>query len=119
MQRFLFLCSTALFFALSQFARAASAAPAAVTVLVELSEPPVARYVGGIAGLSATSPSVTGVSLLTARREEVARYRDYLETRQDEGHFGLTMLSDLVRDAGGRLELDTSDGTTVRVEMPR
>jgi two-component system, NarL family, sensor kinase len=42
-----------------------------------------------------------------------------LETRRDEGHFGLTMLSDLVRDAGGRLELDTSDGTTVRVELPR
>ena len=42
-----------------------------------------------------------------------------LETRPQEGHFGLSMLSDLVRDAGGRLELDTSDGTTVRVELPR
>ena len=42
-----------------------------------------------------------------------------LETRRDEGHFGLTMLSDLVRDARGRLELDPSDGTTVRVELPR
>jgi len=42
-----------------------------------------------------------------------------LETRPQEGHFGISMLSDLVRDAGGRLELDTSAGTTVRVELPR
>ncbi len=84
MQRLLFLCSTALLFAVTQLAGAASAGPTAVTVLVELTEPPVARYVGGISGLSATSPSVTGIGLLAARREEVARYRDYLETRQDD-----------------------------------
>ncbi len=88
--------TTALLFAVSLPAHAVSSRdaeiaaaasrtpPGAVTVLVELTEPPVARYVGGIAGLSATSPSVTGVSLLAARREEVARYRDYLETRQDD-----------------------------------
>jgi minor extracellular serine protease Vpr len=88
--------STALLFALSLPAFAASsrdgeAAPAAsrtppanVTVLVELSEPPVARYAGGIAGLSATAPAVTGVTLLAARREEVARYREHLEARQND-----------------------------------
>ncbi|HET8756317.1 MAG TPA: sensor histidine kinase [Solirubrobacteraceae bacterium] len=42
-----------------------------------------------------------------------------LETRPEEGHFGLSMLTDMVRDAGGRLQLDTGDGTTVRVELPR
>jgi two-component system, NarL family, sensor kinase len=42
-----------------------------------------------------------------------------LETRPQEGHFGLSMLSDLARDAGGRLEVATTDGTTVRVELPR
>lgn len=59
-------------------------APGTVTVLVELAEPPVARYSGGIAGFSATAPAVTGVSLLAARREEVARYTDHLVARQDE-----------------------------------
>jgi minor extracellular serine protease Vpr len=95
-QRFLFLSSTALLLAVSLPANAASSrdgesaaaasrtAPGAVTVLVELAEPPVARYAGGIAGLSATAPAVTGVSLLAARREEVARYRDHLEARQDD-----------------------------------
>jgi two-component system, NarL family, sensor kinase len=42
-----------------------------------------------------------------------------LEQRPAEGHFGLSLLRDLVRDAGGRLDLDTSAGTTVRVELPR
>jgi minor extracellular serine protease Vpr len=88
--------TTALLFALSlpahavsprdaEIAAAASrTTPGAVTVLVELSDPPVARYGGGIAGFSATAPAVTGVSLLAARREDVARYRDHLEARQEE-----------------------------------
>ena len=62
----------------------ARAADGDVTVLVELSEPPVARYKGGIAGLPATAPEKTGITLLAARREEVARYRDHLDARQDE-----------------------------------
>ena len=88
--------STALLFALSLPAHAVSSRdaeitagasrtpPGAVTVLVELSDPPVARYGGGVAGFSATAPAVTGVSLLAARREEVARYRDHLQARQEE-----------------------------------
>jgi hypothetical protein len=59
-------------------------APNTVAVLVELSEPPLARYGGGIAGLPATAPATTGLHLLAARREEVARYRDHLEARQEE-----------------------------------
>jgi two-component system NarL family sensor kinase len=42
-----------------------------------------------------------------------------VDQRPAEGHFGLSLLRDLVRDAGGRLELDGRDGTTVRVELPR
>ncbi len=42
-----------------------------------------------------------------------------LEDRPAEGHFGLSLLRDLVRDAGGRLELDARAGTTIRVELPR
>jgi two-component system NarL family sensor kinase len=42
-----------------------------------------------------------------------------LEQLPAEGHFGLNMLGDLVNDAGGRLDLDTGAGTTVRVELPR
>ena len=41
---------------------AAQAADGDVTVLVELSEPPVARYKGGIAGLPATAPEKTGIT---------------------------------------------------------
>jgi hypothetical protein len=95
-QRILFLRSAGLLFALSLPAYVASsrevdaAAVASrsgqntVAVVVELTEPPVARYGGGIAGLPATAPEKTGITLLAARREEVARYRDHLDARQDE-----------------------------------
>jgi minor extracellular serine protease Vpr len=87
---FLFALSVVPVFALSPKS-AEPVAPAAVraanedvTVLVELSEPPIARYKGGIAGLPATAPEKTGITLLAARREEVARYRDHLDARQEE-----------------------------------
>jgi two-component system, NarL family, sensor kinase len=40
--------------------------------------------------------------------------------RPAQGHFGLRLLSDQVRDAGGTLEIDSrpGGGTTVRVEVP-
>jgi hypothetical protein len=85
---FLFALSVGPVFALSPKSAepiaAASASDGNVTVLVELSEPPVARYEGGIVGLSATAPEKTGITLLAAHREEVARYRDYLDARQEE-----------------------------------
>lgn len=55
-----------------------------LALLVELSDPPVALYEGGISGLSATAPAKTGLSLLPVRREEVARYEQYLDARQEE-----------------------------------
>jgi signal transduction histidine kinase len=38
-----------------------------------------------------------------------------------EGHFGLSMLGDLAREAGGRLDVDSAPGagTRVRLEVPR
>jgi subtilisin family serine protease len=65
-------------------AKTARAADGNMLVLVELRDPPVARYEGGVAGLSATAPEKTGISLLAVRREAVARYEEYLGRRQDE-----------------------------------
>ena len=64
--------------------RTARAANGHVVVLVELDEPPVARYSGGIAGFAATAPATTGISLLAARRENVARYEQHLDDRREE-----------------------------------
>jgi two-component system, NarL family, sensor kinase len=43
------------------------------------------------------------------------------EPAGDDGHFGLRLLSELARDAGGSLEVDSAPGrgTTVRLELPR
>jgi two-component system, NarL family, sensor kinase len=43
------------------------------------------------------------------------------EPAGDNGHFGLRLLSELARDAGGALEVDSAPGrgTTVRLELPR
>jgi signal transduction histidine kinase len=40
--------------------------------------------------------------------------------RRDNGHFGLTMLADMARDAGGAFEVDSAEGkgTRVRLEVP-
>jgi signal transduction histidine kinase len=44
-----------------------------------------------------------------------------LDARAEHGHFGLRLLSDLVEDAGGRVDVRSSPGagTTIRVEVPR
>jgi two-component system, NarL family, sensor kinase len=46
---------------------------------------------------------------------------DVMAERHREGHIGLRALADLVRDAGGRFDVSSADGTgtTVRVELPR
>jgi two-component system, NarL family, sensor kinase len=43
------------------------------------------------------------------------------EPAGDDGHFGLRLLSELARDAGGSLDVDSAPGrgTTVRLELPR
>lgn len=65
-------------------ARTARSADGRLVLLVELADPAVAAYRGGIAGLAATAPDETGISLLAARRPEVARYEQYLDARQEE-----------------------------------
>lgn len=65
-------------------ARTARSASGSIVVLVELGEPPVSRYTGGIAGLASTSPATTGIPLPAARRENVARYEEYLDARREE-----------------------------------
>ncbi|HEX4692145.1 MAG TPA: sensor histidine kinase [Solirubrobacteraceae bacterium] len=44
-----------------------------------------------------------------------------LAERAEQGHLGLTLIRDLVEEAGGRFEVSSSPsgGTTVRVEVPR
>jgi subtilisin family serine protease len=54
-----------------------------VGIVVRLSEPPVARYAGGTAGLAPTSVERTGGGRLDARSHAVASYRAYLAKRQD------------------------------------
>jgi len=47
--------------------------------IVHLKDAPLARYVGGIPGLRATSPRVTGASRLDVRAPESIAYREYLD----------------------------------------
>ena len=44
-----------------------------------------------------------------------------LADRADQGHLGLTLIRDLVEEAGGRFEVESwpSGGTTISVEVPR
>jgi signal transduction histidine kinase len=44
-----------------------------------------------------------------------------LERRASEGHLGMRVLDDLVRDAGGRMDIRSrpGEGTTTRIEVPR
>ena len=65
-------------------ARTARSTDGGLVVLVELDEPPVARYSGGIAGFAATAPATTGISLLAARRADVVRYEQHLDVRREE-----------------------------------
>jgi len=54
-----------------------------VVVIVELADAPVARYEGGLAGFPATALAKTGLPELSARREDVAKYRGLLEEKQE------------------------------------
>ena len=65
-------------------AKTARSADGSLVVLVELDEPPVARYSGGAAGFAPTAPAVTGIPLLAARRGDVARYEEYLDARRED-----------------------------------
>ena len=53
-----------------------------VRVLIELQDPPLARYQGGISGFQATSPKATGSKKLDLSASHVAGYREMLASRQ-------------------------------------
>jgi subtilisin family serine protease len=68
-------------------ALASSPAPArgdggSIGIVLRLTDPPVARYTGGIAGLAPTSVEATG-KRLDGRSRAVGSYRAYLTARQD------------------------------------
>ncbi len=52
--------------------------------LIQFEEPPVASYTGGIAGLRATSPAVTGKRKLDVRSPATVEYRHWLKSRQQQ-----------------------------------
>ena len=78
-----------------------------------------ARY----AGASSISVRVAGeegrVALTVV--DDGAGFEPDREPADGEGHFGLRLLSELARDAGAMLEVDSTPGrgTTVRLEAPR
>jgi hypothetical protein len=67
--------------------------------ILQLAEPPLARYDGGLPGLPATSPRVTGAPRLDVRSEAAVAYLNHLRQRQDE------VLARLDRALGRRVEV--------------
>src|SRR5262249_53977073 len=57
---------------------AAATSDRLVSVIVKLQDAPVATYRGGVAGLAATSPRVTGVKRINPGSPTVRSYRSYL-----------------------------------------
>ena len=53
-----------------------------IRIIVQLEEPSMARYRGGIVGLEATSPRVTGVRKLDVKSPRARAYRGFLAERQ-------------------------------------
>jgi uncharacterized repeat protein (TIGR01451 family) len=54
-----------------------------LSVIVQLEDPPLAAYTGGISGLAPTSPLVTNASRLDVNTSESQSYLKYLQTRHD------------------------------------
>lgn len=52
--------------------------------IIQLADPPVATYTGGVDGLAATSPSATGAARLDAKSPASRAYAAYLEGKQAE-----------------------------------
>lgn len=72
------LALTLLVFTLPPGAAAQAPADPLVTVVVKLKDAPVARYTGGVSGLAATSPQVTGRARLEPSHTDVRAYAGYL-----------------------------------------
>src|SRR5690242_8711941 len=53
-----------------------------VSVIVKLADPSLAAYKGGIAGMAATSPAVTGATTLNVASPDSKKYLSYLADKQ-------------------------------------
>lgn len=62
-------------------AQPVTAEPSLVGVVVQFEDAPLARYTGGISGLKATSPKVSGTKRLNVRSPESQRYVQYLDSK--------------------------------------
>ena len=74
----------------------------------------------GASAVAASVALVDGTARLEVADDGRGFDRAVLDERPGEGHFGLQLIGDLVRDAGGRAEIDSAPGrgTVVRVEVP-
>src|SRR5262245_60095047 len=64
-------------------AQAQTRAVKRVSVIVKLADPSLAAYKGGINGLAATSPAVTGAAALNVSAPESKKYLSYLADKQN------------------------------------
>lgn len=74
----------------------------------------------GASAITATVAGARGTAILEVADDGVGFAPAVLAERPAEGHFGLRLVGDLARDAGGRLEVDSApgSGTVIRVEVP-
>jgi two-component system NarL family sensor kinase len=74
----------------------------------------------GASSVTATVERVNAEARLEVADDGAGFDRALLEARPGEGHYGLRLVGDLARDAGGRAEIDSAPGrgTTVRVKVP-
>jgi signal transduction histidine kinase len=70
--------------------------------------------------ITASVARVNGAAILEVRDDGVGFDTGVIADRPAQGHFGLRLVGDLARDAGGRLDVDSApgQGTVVRVEVP-
>ncbi len=78
-----FVALFALATAQATFANSGAQAENRARYIVELTDPALANYRGGIVGLAPTSPQRTGARKLNADSAASRAYRDYLSQRQD------------------------------------
>jgi len=57
--------------------------PTPNTYIIQLTDPPLASYQGGVQGISATSPRVTGSARLDMQSTASLQYQSYLAKKQD------------------------------------
>ena len=88
-----------------------------LTVLMALSQPTLATAAHAHATrLSVSLARDNGHARLVVADDGRGFSPDRLEQRREEGHLGLTLLTGLVAEAGGRLIVDSTPGIGTRLE---